>query len=474
MLQNCGKCVIILIYTVNLLLQIQYNNGITAFAAVRKDLPMKKKKFSAILLAGCLLLTGCNNDAEPEVTTDENTYVTVTDEEGNAVTDENGEVVTSIEGAKPEEKELKVGFIYPERAGGDALSDVFEAARLEAMRVLGAKTYYVENVLVSQVEAATAALVQEGCNVIVGASAKFANAIHDEAAANSKVYFISFGGTEGVRNLACYQGEMYKGSYLCGITAAFNTDSNVLGVIADPSVLNVYNVIDGFVMGAKEISEKDTDVRVNWAWGQNDGDVMNAINNLKAQGCDVVFAATYSKFAVKYCESLGIKVIGMASDTPELAPGNYLTGCYYNLSLFLVDMLRTVRYDTYNSVVYQGGINEGTVRMIELGGSCYEGTDKIFDASYQLCSDGKISVFKNETKDTEKNIKIDKGVTLNASQIISIDWLEESVRAENNYCTANLNPIESDLTVYPGQTETSDDEDSGDEANTAEPAPEAA
>ncbi|MCM1299806.1 MAG: BMP family ABC transporter substrate-binding protein [Firmicutes bacterium] len=428
---------------------------------------MKTKKILAILLAGCLLFTGCNNETDdPEATDEEPKYVTVTDEEGNAVTDENGEVVTSIEGAKPEEKELKVGFIYPESAGGDALSDVFEAARLEAMRVLGAKTYYVENVLVSQVEAATAALVQEGCNVIVGASAKFANAIHDEATANSKVYFISFGGTDGASNLACYQGEMYKGSYLSGITAAFNTDSNILGVVADPAVLNVYNVIDGFVMGAREISEKDTDVRVNWAWGQNDGDIMNAINNLRDQGCDVIFSATYSNFAVKYCESLGIKVIGMASDTPELAPENYLTGCYYNLSLFLVDMLRTVRYDTYGSVNYQGGINEGTIRMVELGGSCYEGTDEIFDAAYELCSDGKISVFKNETKDTEHSIKIEKGVTLSSDQIIAIDWLEESVKAENNYCTANLNPVESDLMVYPGQVESSEDEDEEEAAET--------
>lgn len=427
-----------------------------------------KKKFLSILLAGCLLFTGCSNEGgDAETTTDENKYVTVTDEEGNPVTDENGEVITSIEGALPEEKELKVGFIYPERAGGDALSDVFEAARLEAMRVLGAKTYCVENVLVSQVEAATAVLVQEGCNVIVGASAKFANAIHDEAKANKKVYFISFGGTDGLGNLACYQGEMYRGSYLCGITAAFNTESNILGVVADRSVLNVYNVIDGFVMGAKEISESNTDVRVNWAWGQNDSDVMNAINDLKDQGCDVIFTANYSKFAVKYCESLGIKVIGMASDTPELAPEHYLTGCYYNLSLFLVDMLRSVRYDSTSSVIYQGGINEGTIRMVELGGACYEGTDKIFDASFQLSGDGKISVFKNETRDTNKSIRIDKGVTLTANQIMVVDWLEESVRAENDFGTPNLNPVESDLTVYPGQIEGNEDGGEGSVDDTA-------
>lgn len=428
---------------------------------------MKKRKISALLLAGCLLFTGCNNTEEAEATTTAIPYVTVTDAEGNPVTDENGDIVTSIEGQEPPEKELKVGFIYPQQAGGDALSDVIEAARLESMRVLGAKTYYVENVLVSQVEAATAALVQEGCNVIVGCSAKFANAIHDEALANSKVYFVSIGGSDALGNLACYQGEMYRGSYLSGITAGFNTESNILGVVADPSVLNVYNVIDGFVMGAKEISEKDTDVRVNWAWGQNDSDTMNAINNLREQGCDVIFTATYSKFAVQYCESLGIKVVGMCSDTPELAPKNYLTGCFYNMSLFLVDILRSVRYDTTKPVVYQGGINEGTIRMTKLGDICFEGTDKIFDASFQLCKDGKVSVFKNETKDTEKSIRIDKGVTLNASQIMAIDWLEESVRAENDYRTPTLEPIESSLTVYPGQVEASEDGEGESEESSA-------
>ncbi len=421
---------------------------------------MKKKKILAIFLAGCLLFTGCNNEpAEPETTTDGKTYVTVTDAEGNPVTDENGEAVTSVEGEKPKEKELKVGFIYSGSAGGDALSDVVEAARQEAMRVLNAKTYYVEHVLVSQFADATAALVDEGCNIIVGASARFANAVYDEAKANNKVYFISIGGTGGLRNLACYQGEMYKGAYLCGLNAGFNTDSNILGVVADPAVLNVYNVIDGFVEGAKEISEKETDVRVNWAWGENDSDVMNAIDNLKTQGCDVVFTATYSKFAVKYCESLGIKVVGMCSDTPELAPTKYLTGCYYNLSLFLVDVLRSVRYDTSTSLLYNEGITEGTIRLVELGSACYEGTDKIFDASYQLCIDGKIPVFKNETRDNEGSIRIEKGVTLTGDQIIAINWLEESVRAENNYCTANLNPVESELTVFPGQVEIDPEEE---------------
>ena len=48
-----------------------------------------------------------------------------------------------------------------------------------------------------------------------------------------------------------------------------------------------------------------------------------------------------------------------------------------------------------------------------------------------------------------------------------VDWLEESVRAENDFGTPNLNPVESDLTVYPGQIEGNEDGGEGSVDDTA-------
>ena len=104
---------------------------------------MKKNRLLSFLLAGCLLFTGCSGEGdEAETTTDSKKYVTVTDENGAAVTDEKGEPVTSVVGEEPKELELNIGFIYSGSAEGNASSEIFEAARGEAERVLSAKTYY--------------------------------------------------------------------------------------------------------------------------------------------------------------------------------------------------------------------------------------------------------------------------------------------------------------------------------------------
>ncbi len=415
-----------------------------------------KKRFLSLFLAGCMIITGtgCAGDGDAEnseATTANTDYVTVTDENGEAVTDDSGQVVTSSLTELPPELELKVGFIYSGTAGGDSASEVFESARAEIERSLnGAKTCYVENVLISQFADATAELVNAGCNVVVSTSNRFANVIYEEAEANNKVYFISFGGERTRSNLAVFQGEMYKGSYVCGLAAAFNSDSNILGIVADPSVMSVYNIVDGYIQGTKELNDKThPDVRLNWAWGYSDEENKQAIDDLVSQGCDVIFTATYSKFAVQYCEELGVKVIGLAHNMPELAPNTYLSGCYYYLSIFLIDQLRNVRYAMGKvPSVYMGGVREKAVRVIDFSETCREGTVEICDVLYQLAFEEKTLIFTGEVKDTDGVVKIEKGATLNADEIIGIDWIADNVSVEKNFCSPQLDPVGSNLIVY--------------------------
>lgn len=414
-----------------------------------------KKKALSLLLAGCLIITGvgCNGGEAEESTetSEEQPYVTVTDENGAPVTNENGEVVTSVVSEVPEEPQLKVGFIYSGTAGGDSASEIFEAARAEIERSMdNTSTCYVENVLVSQFADATAVLVEAGCNVIVSTSNRFSNAISEEAKVNSGVYFISFGGNEARANLGCFQGEMYKGSYVCGLAAAYNSNSNIIGIVADSSVMSVYNIVDGFIQGTKELNDKtNPDFRLNWAWGFNDDETKAAIDDLVAQGCDVIFTATYSKFAVSYCEEIGVRVVGLAANLPELAPENYLTGSFYYLSIFLIDQLRNVRYAMGKTPeIYMGGVREKAVRLVDFNENCREGTKEICDVLYQLAFDEKTLIFTGEVRDTAGNVKIEKGATLNTDQIIDIDWLAENVSVEKDFSAPQLEPVESDLTIY--------------------------
>ena len=410
---------------------------------------MKKHRLLSLMLAGCMIFAGCSGDGDGDTeTSTTEPYIEVTDADGNPVTDEEGNIVTSIISLIPEEKELNVGFIYPGTAGGDTVSQVFEAARIQTERVLNANTCYIENVLVGQFEAATAQLVSNGCNVIIAASSRYANVAYQEARANKKVYFISVGGSNSSFNLACFQGEMYKTAYICGMAGAYNSNSNILGIVADPSILSCFNIVDAYTLGAEELTEGDTDVRLNYAWGNNDSENRDAIDDLIEQGCDVIFTATYSTYAIEYCEEKGVKVIGMAYNMPELAPEHYLTGCFYNVTTFIIDMLRTVRYDTSDSVTYLGGINEGAVRLVDFNENCKAGTVEVCDALYQLCSDGRAAIFNGEIKDNQGNVKVEKGAVLTSSEILSVNWLEEYITEVRTFCAPVVEPIESDLVIH--------------------------
>lgn len=426
---------------------------------------MKKRyiKLISLALCGIMALTGCSGgEGNPEATTESTTiggdgisYVEVTDEEGKAVTDKEGNVVTSQVIEKlPEEKELNVGFIYSGKIAGDNMAETLDQARLQAEKTLGANTYYIENVLVSQFGEACAKLIEEKkCNVIVACSPKFASAMKSEASVNSSVYYIGIGGATATGNACTFQGAMYESAYVCGIAAAYNSSNNTIGIISDLSVLGCYSVINGFIQGAKELTDKSTDIRLNWAWSNKDDEVKAAIDDLVAKGCDVIFTCSYSDYAVSYCEKIGVKVVGMSYRTPELAPEHYLTGCYYNFGNFLIDTLRGVRYGTASAAIFKKGLSSGAVRVVDLGTACKEGTKEITNALYQLVTENKVAIFSGEIKDNVGIIRVEKGTSLTHDEIWRIEWLEQSVRSAGDFTQAIVNPQPSELQIIGGKDE---------------------
>ena len=160
-----------------------------------------------IITAACVLtFSGCSGD-EPEeevpmktvaVTDEEGNPVTddkgepvmtevpletvaVTDEEGNPVTDESGEQIFEYETLPEEEKIIyKVGFVYSGFVSDGATNGAFEVARAQIERSLGLETCYVENVLASEFPEAVNALKDDGCNIIVSCSPKYANSAFRE------------------------------------------------------------------------------------------------------------------------------------------------------------------------------------------------------------------------------------------------------------------------------------------------------
>ena len=436
----------------------------------------KIRNISALIITAACVLTfsGCPGD-EPEeevpmktvaVTDEEGNPVTddkgepvmtevpletvaVTDEEGNPVTDENGEQIFEYEALPEEEKIIyKVGFVYSGFVSDGATNGAFEVARAQIERSLGLETCYVENVLVSEFPEAVNALKDDGCNIIVSCSPKYANSAFRENKTSTDTYFISFGDAGTGAHLTSFGGELYQTANVCGLAAAHNTKTNVIGVVADPGEYNAYGVIDGFALGVAEIMSAKADLRVNWAWSNSKSEMEAAVDDLIAQGCDIIMSYMETDYPVRYCADKNVKVIANCYNMPEIAPDNYISGYFFNFSTHLVDVIRSIVNDNFNPEVYSGNVASGMVRLVNFGLSSEKGTEDICNKLYEYIKAGNAKVFTGEIKDTEGSVMVEKGQSMTFDNIQKINWLVQSVRKAGTFTEITDNPVGSDFSIH--------------------------
>ena len=435
----------------------------------------KFRKAAAVVIAAACVLTfsGCDEEEEEEipmktvavtnldgeiVTDDKGEPVMTevpletvarTDEEGNLVTDENGEQVYDYETLPEEPKTVwKVGFVYSGYVDDGATNGSFEVARAQLERSLGVDTCYVENVLVADFPDAVNTLQDEGCNIIVACSPKYGNSAAKEARSSSSTYYLAFGGDSQVGLMSSFGGELYQTASVCGLAAAHNTKSNTIGVIADPGEYNVYGVVDAFVLGAAEIWSAHTDVRVNWAWSSSKSEIEAAVDDLIAQGSDIIMSYMETDYAIRYASGKGVKVIGNCYDLPEVAPDNYITGFFFNFSTYLVDEVRSIINDNFESRIYEGDVASGMARLVSFGPDLMNGTEDICKTLYDYIKEGKAETFMGEIKNTDGKIMVEKGQIMNFANILKINWLVQGIRKMGTFTEIIDNPVGSDFSVH--------------------------
>ena len=435
----------------------------------------KIRNTAAVLLAASCMLafSGCNNEEEEpvptkmvevtnldgEVVTDDKgepvmtevplETIAMTDEEGNPLTDESGNQLFEYETLPAEPETVwKVGFIYSGFVDDGATNGCFEVARAQLERSLGIETCYIENCLVADFPNAVNTLQDEGCNIIVSCSPKFANSAAKEARSTAGTYYIAFGGDSQAGAITSFGGELYQTASVCGLAAAHNTKTNVIGIIADPGSYNVYGVVNAFVLGATEIWSARTDARVNWAWSNSKSEIEAAVDDLVSQNCDIIISYMETDYVMRYAASKGVRVIGNCYDLPEIAPDNYITGYFFNFSTFLVDEVRSIINDCFEPKIYEGDVAAGMARLVTFGSNLENGTEDICKTLYNYIKEGKAETFMGEIKNMDGKIMVEKGQSMSFSNILKINWLVQGVRKIGSFTEVNDNPVGSDFIIH--------------------------
>lgn len=386
------------------------------------------KKTSA-LLALCMMLgsfSGCNGDGSGD---------------SGEGTSESGEAVTS----EAEETAVKVGYILSGECDDGGYSSAANVQRMAAAQHSNVQSYFIDNVNITDFPEAVKRLEAIGCTYIISGSWLFSNMLSDVAGKNMDLNFISHGARVRTVNVYAYTDQMYEGSYVAGMAAAYNSEAEKIGMVVDPGMLYPTAVINAAALGTQLVYK---DAELVTAFASKPGEIRDAVDALKAKGCDVIISYTESAETVSYCDSIGMKVIGNLDYGANAADYDDLLMYYYaDHDSFYLAQFKQMQLDTWQPEEYVGTLANGVVSISSALPAAKEGTQDIVSALVPKISNGQAYIFSGEIKDNSGNVRIMQSSLIEPSEIYSMGWYVQGVTTLETFVVpiTTLEPNDFDI-----------------------------
>ena len=364
-------------------------------------------------LALCLTLgvAGCRGG---------NTSESATDETQTAQTEE----------TKEEQTASKVGFIFNSTVDSGYTAQLNEQ-RLKAAEHSDISTCYIENVSITDLEGAVKALSAEGCDYIVSASPVYDSSLTSIASKYMNISFIGLGRATNSFNIYAATAQPYQAAYAAGMVAAYNSESEKIGIVADPDMLYATPVVNAAALGMQLVYK---DAVMSTAFATKDGEVESAVNALADEGCDVIICYTESERTADRCEELGVKYISSLDCAADVSSRKnmlmYFTTTYEN---FLLSQYKQIALHTWVSESYTGTTANGCINISAAQPAAKDGTQDIINALLPKLSNGSAYIFEGQLKDTSGAVRYMKNTVMPAEDIYSMTWYVQGVTVLDNF-----------------------------------------
>ncbi len=338
-----------------------------------------------------------------------------------------------------QEESFRVGAIYiNSKTDTSGYTYAHHNGITKAMKELGLN---VENDLVirdnvaedtSKVTEAIDQLVGEGCDIIIGISFGYMDAMELAAKKYPDVIFShGTGYKSNDKNFNNYFGRIYQARYLAGIAAGMKSielKNNNVGYVAahGTDYAETCSGINAFAMGVQAVNP---DAKVNvynintWASEQLEKSAAEILIN--EYECGVISQHCDSAQPQLIAEKAGLFGCGYNSDMTEQAPKGHLTAPIWNWDVYYKLAIETAMNDSANFIKtvgnYYGGLKEGFVDISALSANCTEGTKEKIDAVRALIVSGEWDVFsgvKLSFDEEGKLVKTDAELKDNAGNVI--------------------------------------------------------
>lgn len=290
------------------------------------------KKFAAIILSICMMVTGIIGTA----------------------------AVVSADDAP-----LKVALCLTGPANDNGWCQLAYDGLVAAKEEYGIEYSYTENLQPTDMEAALTDYAAQGYNLVIGLGFQFGDPALSVAEKYPDVNFIVFEGSVEADNVLSCQIANHQSRYLLGFLAARLSKSGVVGFVAGPAQPSIIKPAEAFKLGART-ANPDIKVMVTYCESFTDVDLAKeaAIAMLDA-GADVIGhgANTAGTGAIKACEERGVLAMGAASDQNALAPETVVCSDQYSYGDVLLYVVKQAIDGEFEGGKHMYGFAEGVVTL---------------------------------------------------------------------------------------------------------------
>lgn len=373
-----------------------------------------KRISAALALFLALGTAGCKGGSSPDAATDE-TQTAQT---------------TQTEETTEEKAPSKVGFIFNSDVDSGYTAQL-NAQRLKAAEHSDISTCYIENVSITDFEGAVKALAADGCDYIVSASPVYDSSLTSVASKYMNVSFIGLGRATNSFNIYACTAQPFQAAYTAGMAAAYNSESEKIGIVADPDMLYATPVVNAAALGMQLVYK---DAVMTTAFATKDSEVEAAVDALADAGCDVIICYTESARTADRCEELGVSYISSLDCGADASSRKHLL-MYFTTTYesFLLSQYKQISLHTWISQSYTGTTANGCINISAVQPAAKDGTQDIINALLPKLSNGSVYIFEGQLKDTSGTVRYMKNTVMPTEDIYSMTWYVQGVSVIDNF-----------------------------------------
>lgn len=373
---------------------------------------MKKKLLSIILAAALAVscLAGCGNAANDS-------------SKGSADNEKQTGGATAV-------SDLKIGEIESYVINDGGWCQATHTGLVNAMEECGIpeeNLLTLENIAEDQasVQAAAEQLIDEGCDIIVGASTGYSGYLSDMAADYPDVTFAQWGTeTDG---LVAYELRSYEAMFVAGyVCELMSQDENTkLGFSASMDEFSVRTAINSYALGAKYANPEAT-VQVACAdtWYDPDKETQCAKSLIDA-GIKYMGMEATSPAVAQTCEANGAYCVGYHVDMSQYAPKAVLFSFTWNFAPIFKQIFEDkAAGGEMKSLYYEGG---ECAQLTEFSDLVPEDIQQKGNELKEKIASGEVQVYAGPLSDDKGNELVAEGQVMDDATILLQDFYVSNV-----------------------------------------------